>query len=85
MNYEYFYFFSIFQDPHSPWLPDFLVFSHMAKSSEPWEHKLGGLANKGETQFHADEDNDNSDDNDDNDNNDGELVMLLKVMMTMKK
>ena len=57
----------------------------MAKSSEPWEHKLGGLANKGETQFHADEDNDNSDDNDDNDNNDGELVMLLKVMMMMKK
>ena len=57
----------------------------MAKSSEPWEHKLGGLANKGETQFHADEDNDNSDDNDDNDNNDGELAMLLKMMMMMMK
>ena len=45
----------------------------MAKSSEPWEHKLGGLANKGETQFHADDDNDNSDDNDD-DNNDGDFA-----------
>ena len=54
----------------------------MAKSSEPWEHKLGGLANKGETQFHADDDNDNSDDNDDYD---GELVMLLKMIMMMKK
>ena len=52
----------------------------MAKSSEPWEHKLGGLANKGETQFHADDDNDNIDDNDDN-----EMVMLLKMMMMMKR
>ena len=46
----------------------------MAKSSEPWEHKLGGLANKGETQFHADDDDDNSDDNDDNGINDGDVA-----------
>ena len=39
----------------------------MAKSSEPWEHKLGGLAKKGKTQFHADDDYDNSDDKVNND------------------
>ena len=41
----------------------------MAKSSEPWEHKLGGLANKGETQFHAD-----VQDSDHNYNNDGDVA-----------
>ena len=49
------------------------MFSHMAKNSEPWEHKLGGLANKGETQFHADDDNDNSDDN----------ITVMIMMMTI--
>ena len=53
----------------------------MAKSSEPWEHKLGGLANKGETQFHADDDDDNSDEKI------IMMMMLLKmmVMMMMKR